>query len=690
MIKVFDRIKELTTSTGLGNIQLEGAAYGYSPFSSVYASGDVLFYAIVHENNYEVGSGEYIYDGSYGWVSRFPLQSTNANNLVDFSHGVKEIFVTYPAKHSTYTEDISQSGGIAFWVGPNSLSYSDAIKWNNQTLEVYGDVLASGGIIIPEYTPSNTDNKLYNVSGELYFNGVQIATGGAGGSGLTGATGPAGVDGATGATGATGSAGVDGATGATGATGAVGSTGATGTAGLAGSTGATGATGSAGVDGATGATGAVGATGSVGATGATGTAGVDGATGATGTQGATGLTGTTGATGATGASGIPGVSGAIGATGSTGPQGATGPDFVFAQDLVVSLTNPKTFGKYANGDTIPASGKTPAEIIQMAIVEALAVTTSLTSPTTIPFNQTSINNVLNFSHTINSLGATVVSASAEWRRNNAGSWSVLTASTVTPSSYTHSLTDSAFNSQPFNYRYTVNDSVGGSGQSLLNITPTAYSAPTTSSFSAGSTARDLGDVSSTFTGTITRNSPNVALSGYYIQRSINGGGYSNLGSFNNINAASGTWPVSGSDATAGVNSTSIGYRVQPYDIFQQPASTSSAVTINLTHRSFLGYSANTVLNLSEILALANSTLTNSKTRTVSNVTAGVGNYTYYVYAASAGDLTSVIQDGAAPVLGAFTKLSDVSGTNAFGATVTYRVYRSNATNAFTNNTLAFS
>lgn len=662
MIKVFDRIKELTTSTGTGNIKLEGAVYGYSPFSSFYSSGDSLFYAVVHENSYEIGSGQYIDDGVDRWVSRFPTQSTNANALVDFAVGVKEIFVTYPAKHSTYTENIAQADSVAFWTGPNSLSYDDAFKWNNQTLTV------SGSIYIPDFIPVDTSNKLYSISGQLYFNNQLIGSNVAV-SGLDGATG------ATGPIGPSGVAGSDGATGATGATGAFGATGATGPAGP---------SGVAGINGATGATGAQGATGISGIPGQVGSTGSTGATGQIGPSGATGLQGATGATGLTGATG------AQGATGLTGATGPSGDNFIFTSDLVVSLTAPKTFGKYANGETIPASGKTVAEVIQMAIVEALAVTTSLTSPTTVAFNQTAINNVLNFSHTINSLGANVSSASLEWRRNNTGSWTLLTSSTVTPSSYTHSMTDTTFNTQPFNYRYTVYDSAGGSGVSTVNITPAAYSAPTTSSFSAGSTSRDLGDVSSSFTGTITRNSPNVALSGYYIQRNVNGAGYSNLGSFNNINQASGTWPISGSDNTAGVNSTSIAYRVQPYDIYQQPASTSSAVTINLTHRSFLGYSPNTSLSLSEILALPNSTLTNSKVRTISNVTAGVGNYTYYAYASSAGDLTSVIQDGAAPVLGAFTKLSDVSGVNSFGANVTYRVYRSNATNAFTNNTLAFS
>ena len=105
----------------------------------------------------------------------------------------------------------------------------------------------------------------------------------------------------------------------------------------------------------------------------------------------------------------------------------------------------------------------------------------------------------------------------------------------------------------------------------------------------------------------------------------------------------------------------------------------------------MGYSTNSVLNLNDILGLSNSTLTNSKSRTIAGVTAGVGNYTYYVYASSAGDLSNCLLDGVEAILGAFTKqVPDVTGTNSYGANVSYRVYKSNSTNAFTNNSLIFS
>jgi hypothetical protein len=353
----------------------------------------------------------------------------------------------------------------------------------------------------------------------------------------------------------------------------------------------------------------------------------------------------------------------------------------------VSLTNNKTFGRYANGQIVPASGKTPLELIRLALVEPIPPTVSLTSSTTITFNQTSINNILNASHTINSLSSSVQTGYIEWRRGGVGSWVQLTGTLSSSFSLTHSLTDSNFNTSGFNYRYIVQDSIGGQNTGTLTITPTSYVAPSLSSISIGSSTVDLGNVSTTLAATINRNSTNVSLTGYQLQFHTGDINWTNIGSPVSISGPSHSFST-GHNNGALINATSISYRVQVGDTYQTTSLTLG--TRSFLYRNYLGFSSNTSLTLSQIEALTNSTLSNSKTRTVSSVTAGAGNYTYYCYRAAEGDLTSVIQDGAAPVLGAFTKLSDVVGTNTYGASVTYRVYRSNSTNAFTNNTLSFS
>ena len=44
-------------------------------------------------------------------------------------------------------------------------------------------------------------------------------------------------------------------------------------------------------------------------------------------------------------------------------------DIVFSDNIVVNLANNKTFGKYTNGQTIPASGLTAVQVISMAAIE---------------------------------------------------------------------------------------------------------------------------------------------------------------------------------------------------------------------------------------------------------------------------------------------------------------------------------
>lgn len=261
-------------------------------------------------------------------------------------------------------------------------------------------------------------------------------------------------------------------------------------------------------------------------------------------------------------------------------EGSLAQEFKFTDNLTVTLANGKTFGKYQNGQIIPASGKTTSEVIRLAIVEAINPTVNLSvSPSSMLLGQTSVNNQLTFNLTINNPSATLTSAILEWKRDNEVNWTILATNPSSP--FTHTHTNTVENSNAYNYRYVVTDSLGSTATATANV-----------SFSYG---------------------------------------------------------------------------------------------------NYFGYSSITSLTtVTQIEALGNQVLSDSRSRTANNVTAGVGLYTYYAYRASAGDLTSIIQDGAAPVLGAFIKQNDIIGTNLNGASVTYRVYRSNATQAFTNNTLAFS
>jgi hypothetical protein len=127
MIKLHDRVKELSYVIGTGNAILSGAVGGFTTFSSCYSNNDSFFYVINDGTNYELGSGVYL--SATNAIQRFPVKSTNSNNIVNFSEGTKEIYVNYPATNAVFNTSglspVPQNSGIAFWTSSNSLSYSN-------------------------------------------------------------------------------------------------------------------------------------------------------------------------------------------------------------------------------------------------------------------------------------------------------------------------------------------------------------------------------------------------------------------------------------------------------------------------------------------------------------------------------------------------------------------------------------
>jgi len=297
----------------------------------------------------------------------------------------------------------------------------------------------------------------------------------------------------------------------------------------------------------------------------------------------------------------------------------SGTEAKFTTDLTVSLSDGKTFGRYEDGETIPASGKTAREVIQLSIAEPISPTVSLTSPTTVAFNQTGISNTLNFSHTINSLGASVSSASLEYRRGGVGSWTTLSTSTTTPDSYVHSFTDTNFNTSGMNYRYIVTDTLGASNTGTLTITPASYSAPSISWNMVGNalsgietnTKRERGNVDSQINGTVTRNSANVDLISYDIQYNVDGGGWTSVGS-GAIGPGTDTIPSTGHNPTSDNTANQIQYRIQVIDEYQQYLSsqvTSSTKTINFLFYIFYGPVSSAPLTSNDVRAIVNKIFT---------------------------------------------------------------------------------
>ena len=130
-INLYDRVKELTYTEGTNDFTLSGPPNGFSSFSSVYTSGDRLFYAVTDGVDYEVGSGTY-----HTGIVRHPLRSSNSDNKVSFSAGIKEIYSTYPATHAILSGsglddlNVAQDSGVAIWGSAHTLDYNSNFIWD--------------------------------------------------------------------------------------------------------------------------------------------------------------------------------------------------------------------------------------------------------------------------------------------------------------------------------------------------------------------------------------------------------------------------------------------------------------------------------------------------------------------------------------------------------------------------------
>ena len=95
-----DRVKETSTTTGTGTINLAGAETGYEGFVAGVGNGNTTYYAIElnSANEWEVGIGT-VTDATPDTLSRDTIiSSSNSDAAVNFSAGTKNVFCTLPAK----------------------------------------------------------------------------------------------------------------------------------------------------------------------------------------------------------------------------------------------------------------------------------------------------------------------------------------------------------------------------------------------------------------------------------------------------------------------------------------------------------------------------------------------------------------------------------------------------------------
>ena len=94
-----DRVKESTTTTGTGTLDLDGAIGGFKTFVAGIGTTNRTYYAIVGRTTteFEIGLGT-VTDASPDTLSRDKvISSSNSDAKVSFSAGTKDVFCTLPA-----------------------------------------------------------------------------------------------------------------------------------------------------------------------------------------------------------------------------------------------------------------------------------------------------------------------------------------------------------------------------------------------------------------------------------------------------------------------------------------------------------------------------------------------------------------------------------------------------------------
>ena len=111
-----DRVKETSTTTGTGTLNLAGAETGFVTFVAGIATGNTTYYTIHNQGTaeWEVGIGT-VTDATPDTLSRDTVLSNSSGNTskISFSAGTKDVFCTLPASKSVFLDASGTPVGAA-------------------------------------------------------------------------------------------------------------------------------------------------------------------------------------------------------------------------------------------------------------------------------------------------------------------------------------------------------------------------------------------------------------------------------------------------------------------------------------------------------------------------------------------------------------------------------------------------
>ncbi len=176
-LKIGDRVRENTSSTGVGGLSLTGAPAGFQRFSAVLASGDTTYYSLEENDKFEIGIGTY---GSNNLERTTILSSSNSGNKISLG-GSGVVFITYPAAKAIFNSETDQ-----LVLPVSGLLFNNGTAVKDAKLVELTDVNLSGTPVQSSVFDLNITNKSLSIgdlTGPTNSNNILIGYGA--GSGIT-------------------------------------------------------------------------------------------------------------------------------------------------------------------------------------------------------------------------------------------------------------------------------------------------------------------------------------------------------------------------------------------------------------------------------------------------------------------------------------------------------------------------
>ena len=111
-----DRVRETSTTSGTGTLNLAGIVTGFRTFVAGIGDGNTTYYAIFEEgtNLFEIGLGT-VTDATPDTLARDTVLSNSSGNTskITFSGGTLSVFCTMPASKSVYLDSSGNPLGAA-------------------------------------------------------------------------------------------------------------------------------------------------------------------------------------------------------------------------------------------------------------------------------------------------------------------------------------------------------------------------------------------------------------------------------------------------------------------------------------------------------------------------------------------------------------------------------------------------